>query len=118
MSAVRTFVAVVVRRMGRVILLGSPRHPVTVNFHNEIHTLGLQVIGAHTSTQPAFETAHTPWTRRRNSELFFDLATAGRLVLDDMITHRYAWREAPRAYAMLAEDRTRALGVVLEGWGD
>jgi 2-desacetyl-2-hydroxyethyl bacteriochlorophyllide A dehydrogenase len=105
-----------VRRQGRVILLGSPRHPVAVDFHNEIHTLGLHVIGAHTSTQPEVETYDNPWTRRRNSELFFDLVMAGWLQLDDMITHRYPWREAPAAYEMLAEDRTRAMGVVFEGW--
>ena len=105
-----------VRRMGRVMLLGSPRHPVTVNLHNEVHTLGLQVIGVHTSTQPEVETYHNPWTRRRNSELFFDLVIAGRMRLEDMITHRYPWREAPDAYEMLATDRSRAMGVVFEGW--
>jgi 2-desacetyl-2-hydroxyethyl bacteriochlorophyllide A dehydrogenase len=105
-----------VRRMGRVIILGSPRHPVAVDFHNEIHTLGLHVIGAHTSTQPEVETIHSPWTRPRNSELFFDLVMSGRLELDHLITHRFAWRQAPAAYALLAKDRTQALGVVLEGW--
>jgi 2-desacetyl-2-hydroxyethyl bacteriochlorophyllide A dehydrogenase len=107
----------VVRPMGRVILLGSPRHPVMVNFHNEVHTLGLQIIGAHTSTQAEVETGHSPWTRVRNSEVFFDLTKLGWLRLDAMITHRVDWRDAPSAYQMLASDRSRALGVVLEGWG-
>jgi 2-desacetyl-2-hydroxyethyl bacteriochlorophyllide A dehydrogenase len=105
-----------VRRLGRVILLGSPRRPVTVNFHNEIHTHSLQVIGTHTSSQPEVGNYYNPWTRRRNSELFFDLVSAGRLQLDDMITHRYPWRDAPAAYEMLATDRSRAMGVVVEGW--
>ena len=105
-----------VRRQGRVIILGSPRGPVTVDFHDEVHTLGLQVIGAHTSTQPRVESYCNPWTRPRNSELFFDLVMAGRLQLDDMITHRYPWREAPSGYEMLAKDRMQAMGVVFEGW--
>jgi 2-desacetyl-2-hydroxyethyl bacteriochlorophyllide A dehydrogenase len=105
-----------VRRLGRVILLGSPRHPVTVNFHNEIHTNSLQVIGTHTSSQPEVENCTNPWTRRRNSELFFDLVMAGHLQLDDMITHRYPWREAPAGYELLAKNRSQAMGVVFEGW--
>ena len=42
-----------------------------------------------------------------------------RLVLEeetvgDPITHRYRWRAAADAFAMLAEDRSRALGVLLD----
>lgn len=107
-----------VRRLGRVILLGSPRGKVEVDFHNEVHTLGLQVIGAHVTTHPEVGTPFNPWTADRNGELFFDLVMAGRLQVDDMITHRYPWREAPAAYEMLAADRTQAMGVVLEGWED
>jgi 2-desacetyl-2-hydroxyethyl bacteriochlorophyllide A dehydrogenase len=105
-----------VRRLGRVILLGGPRGKVEVDFHNEVHTLGLQIIGAHVSTHPEVETPHTPWTKARNSEVFCDLVTAGRLQLDDLVTHRYPWREAPAAYQMLAADRSQAMAVVLEGW--
>lgn len=32
------------RRLGRVVLLGSPRGPVTVDFHDGVHTLSLRVI--------------------------------------------------------------------------
>lgn len=105
-----------VRRLGRVILLGSSRGVVEVDFHDEVHTLGLQIIGAHVSTHPAVETPYNPWTAQRNGELFFDLVSMGRLQVDDLITHRYPWREAPPAYQMLAADRTQAMGVVLEGW--
>ena len=107
-----------VRRRGRVILLGAPRGKVAVDFHDEVHTLGLQIIGAHVTTHPEVETPFNPWTRERNGELFFDLVMAGELQVDDMITHRYPWRDAPAAYAILAADRSQAMGVVLEGWGE
>ena len=107
-----------VRRLGRVIILGSPRGKVEVDFHNEVHTLGLHIIGAHVTTHPEVETPYNPWTPARNGELFFDLVMVGRLRLDDMITHRYNWRETPAAYEMLAADRTQAMGVVLEGWNE
>jgi len=105
-----------VRRLGRVVLLGSPRGKVELDFHDEVHTLGLQIIGAHVSTHPEVETPYNPWTPERNGQLFFDLVLAARLRVDDLITHRYPWRDAPAAYEMLVTDRTRAIGVVLEGW--
>ncbi len=106
-----------VRPMGRVILLGSPRGKVEVDFHDEVHTLGLQIIGARVSTHPEFETPYSPWTADRNGKLFFDLVMAGKLRLHDLITHRYDWKDADAAFRMLAADRTQAMGVVLEGWG-
>jgi threonine dehydrogenase-like Zn-dependent dehydrogenase len=99
-----------------VILLGSSRYKVEVDFHDEVHPFGLQIIGAHVSTQPLAETPFNPWTPSRNGELFFDLVQAGRLQLDDLIPHRYAWETASDAYRMLATDQTQALGVVLENW--
>lgn len=107
-----------VRRRGRVILLGSPRGKVAIDFHDEVHTLGLHIIGTHVTTHPEVETPFNQWTPERNGELFFDLVMAGELQLDDMITHRYQWQDAPAAYAMLAADRTQAMGVALEGWGE
>jgi len=105
-----------VRRLGRVILLGSPRGKVSVDFHDEVHTLGLRIIGTHVTTHPQAETFYNPWTAERNGELFFDLVRADYLKLDRMISHRYTWQDAPEAYKMLASDRTQAMGVILEGW--
>jgi 2-desacetyl-2-hydroxyethyl bacteriochlorophyllide A dehydrogenase len=105
------------RREGRVILLGSPRGPSQVDFHDEVHTLGLSVIGAHASTHPDRETPHHPWARDRHEELFFDLLAARLLNVRDLVTHRYAATEAAAAYGMLLEDRTRAVGVILDWSG-
>lgn len=102
------------RREARVILLGSPRGPSQVDFHEEVHRLGLHLIGAHTSTHPEQETAQHPWTRPRNEQLFLELVAAGLVNVRALITHRYPATDAPSAYAMLLEDRTRALGVILD----
>jgi 2-desacetyl-2-hydroxyethyl bacteriochlorophyllide A dehydrogenase len=102
------------RRLGRVILLGSPRGPVSIDLHDEAHTYGLEIIGAHNSTHPPVETPHTPWTIARHVELFLDWQAAGVIDVRPLITHRYPWRQVPEAYRMLLEDRSRALGVVLD----
>lgn len=105
-----------VRDLGRVILLGSPRGEVSVDFHDEVHTRGLQIIGAHVTTHPQQESVHTPWSAVRNGELIFKLVAADRIQLRSMISHRFPWQESLKAYSMLAEDPLQALGVVLEGW--
>jgi 2-desacetyl-2-hydroxyethyl bacteriochlorophyllide A dehydrogenase len=102
------------RPLGRVVLLGSPRGPTTIDLHDEAHTLGLEIIGAHNSTHPQVETPHNPWTIARHVELYFDWQAAGRIDVRPLITHRFPWRRTPEAYHMLLEDRTRALGVVLD----
>ncbi|HZU13301.1 MAG TPA: zinc-binding dehydrogenase [Chloroflexota bacterium] len=101
------------RRNGKVIVLGSPRGPSLIDLHDEVHTLGVQIIGAHISTTPEAETPHTPWTRRRNSLLFLDLIAEGKLSVADLITHRYRLADAGDAYASLYADRSQAMGVVL-----
>ena len=106
-----------VRREGRVILLGSPRGPSAVDFHDEIHQYGLSLFGAHASTHPDRETPHHPWTRDRHVDLFFDLLAAGQVHVRELITHRYRATDAAVAYHMLFEDRTRAVGVLLD-WTD
>jgi 2-desacetyl-2-hydroxyethyl bacteriochlorophyllide A dehydrogenase len=102
------------RRLGRVVLLGSPRGPVSVDFHDEAHTLGLEIIGAHNTTHPPAETPHTPWTQARHAELFYDLLGHHRVDVGALVTHRYPWQQAPEAFRMLLGDRSQALGVLLQ----
>jgi 2-desacetyl-2-hydroxyethyl bacteriochlorophyllide A dehydrogenase len=105
------------RRKGRVVVLGSPRGPVAIDFHDEVHTLGLRVIGAHNSTHPSVETPESPWTLHRHAELFYDLLASRRLDVASLISHRFPGEKAPEAYKLLLEDRTRAMGVVLQ-WAE
>jgi 2-desacetyl-2-hydroxyethyl bacteriochlorophyllide A dehydrogenase len=105
------------RKLGRVVLLGSPRGPVTLDLHDEAHSIGLEIIGAHNSTHPPAATVNTPWGIDRHVELFLEWQADRRVDVRPLVTHRYPWRETPDAYAMLLEDRTRALGVVLD-WSE
>ncbi len=100
-------------RAGRLILLGSPRGKTTIDLHDEIHTFGLRVIGAHASNHPQIETPFNQWTHARNIELYLDLLGAGLIQTADLITNRYPWHEAAEVYRSLMEDRTRTLGVIL-----
>jgi len=103
-----------VKRQGRFIQLSSPRGISEVDFHDEVNAPSRIIIGTHFNSQPAFETPYNPWTRKRNTELFFDLLSAGIVSVKHLITHRCPWHEAPTVYQMLLQDRTQAIGVIFD----
>lgn len=99
---------------GRFVVLGSPRGSTDFDFNRKCHHPGYTIIGAHNRTHAGTPTRHNRWTRPRHVELFFDLLEAGRLSTAELTTHRESYADAPSVYDMLLEDRTQALGVILE----
>jgi len=53
------------------------------------------------------------WTEQRNFEAILDMLDTGRLVLDELITHRYPIARASEAYTTVQNDHN-ALGVIVE----
>jgi len=53
------------------------------------------------------------WTEQRNFQAVLESMQAGRLVVDELITHRIPLAEAPSAYEKLSSD-AGALGVILK----
>jgi len=53
------------------------------------------------------------WTEQRNMQAVLEMLASGRLIVDDLITHRYELDEAAAAYQSIQQDPT-ALGVVLK----
>lgn len=100
--------------LGRFIVLSSPRGPTALDFHDEVNSPSRIIIGTHFGSQPFYETPYNPWTRKRNTELFFNLLKANIISLNHFITHIYPWRKASEAYKMLVENRTQALAVLLD----
>lgn len=101
------------KSLGCLVILSSPRGKSILDFHDEVNRPSRIIIGTHFTSQPEYETPYNPWTRKRNTELFFDLLSAGHVRVGHLITHRYYWRDAEKAYRMLLEDRTKAMGVIL-----
>jgi len=100
------------KRQGKYIQLSSPRGRSEVDFHDEVNAMSRTIIGTHFGSAPAFETPYNMWTRRRNTELFFQLLAAGYTSVKHLVSHRYRLDDAPEAYRMLLKDRTEAMGVV------
>ncbi|MBU7004575.1 MAG: zinc-binding alcohol dehydrogenase [Theionarchaea archaeon] len=102
------------KKRGKFVVLGSPRGPVEVDFHNEVHSLGLRIIGAHNLMHSPVETHFNQWTLDRDIELFFELVRSGRMVVDDLVSHRFGWESASKAYELLDSKREKTMGVILE----
>ncbi len=52
------------------------------------------------------------WTQQRNFEAVLDMMSAGKIDVSALISHRYAFEDAPDAYELLRDDKS-ALGIML-----
>jgi predicted dehydrogenase len=57
--------------------------------------------------------AFVRWTEQRNFEAVLDMLASGRLRVDDLISQRFKFDDAEKAYAALASDK-KGLGLLLE----
>jgi threonine dehydrogenase-like Zn-dependent dehydrogenase len=103
-----------VKDQGRFLVLSSPRGATRFDFHDLCNRRSLSLIGAHGFSHPKAEWPDYPWTGRRHGELFLDWLAEGRFTVGELISHRFSWERAADAYALLAERRGEALGVVFE----
>ena len=102
------------RDQGRFVLLSSPTGATTFDFHELCNSPSYEIIGAHNSSHPPHETPGTPWTQKRHAELYFDLVAEGSIDPTPLVSHAEPHENAPDLYELLLEDRSRAMGVVLE----
>ncbi|MBO3832364.1 MAG: zinc-binding dehydrogenase [Candidatus Brockarchaeota archaeon] len=101
------------RRLGRFVVLSSPRGPTYIDLHDYCNAPSFTIIGAHNMSHPPVETLNNPWSRRRHVELFFDMLQNKELDVSRLITHKVPYKDAPEIYGQLLKDRTKALGVIL-----
>ncbi len=102
------------RRFGKLILLGDTGEPSQQFLTGDVITKGLQIIGTHATNPPAVSTDHAPWTQSEMYKLFFTYVGRGDMRVNDLITHRFTPHEAPQAYHMLRHHRSAAMGVVFD----
>lgn len=104
----------VLHQQGKFCMLSSPKKKTLIDFHDCSNAISVNIIGAHTSSQAPVATYDNPWTCERNSETFFKMIHNGQIDMSGMVTHRASYKEAPEMYQMLLNDRTQAMGVVLD----
>ncbi|UTF52444.1 zinc-binding dehydrogenase [Natronosalvus rutilus] len=104
----------VLRDQGRLVVLSSPRGETRIDLHDHCNTPSYRIIGAHNSSHPSTATPDNPWTQHRHAELFFEYVTDGSIDVSSLVSHSVPFREGPRLYDDLLEDRSEAMGIVLE----
>jgi threonine dehydrogenase-like Zn-dependent dehydrogenase len=102
------------RSQGRYVVLSSPRGKTAFDFHDLCNAPSYTIIGAHNRSHPPCATPDSPWTMHRHAELFFQLVADGALAIAPLISHREHYTAAPGLYEMLLEDRSAAMGIVLD----
>jgi len=102
------------RRFGRVILLGDTPTPSQQCLGPGVVSESIAILGIHGTASPAQASEFNPWSREEMIALFFDYLTQGRMCVSDLITHRYSPLDASQVYAGLLQDRSTAIGVVFD----
>ncbi len=103
-----------VRRFGRLILLGDTGEPSAQHLTGDVVTRGLKIIGAHDNNPPEVSTDHAYWSHQRMASLFFTYLSRGDMSVSDLITHRFSPFDAPLAYRALYEERSSIMGVLFD----
>jgi len=102
------------RRLGRVVLLGDTTTPSQQHLGPRVLADSLSIHAIHALMRPDVATEWNPWTAEEMTALFFDYLRQGRMRVGDLITHRHAPAEAPSVYAGLLRDRSSAIGVLFD----
>jgi threonine dehydrogenase-like Zn-dependent dehydrogenase len=102
------------RRFGRLVLLGDTGTPSEQRLTGDVVTKALSIVGAHDSNPPPISTDYAYWSKQRMVELFFTYLLRGDMRVSDLMTHRFSPLDAPEAYRVLREERMMAMGVLFD----
>jgi threonine dehydrogenase-like Zn-dependent dehydrogenase len=103
-----------VRRLGRVVLLGDTPTPTQQCLGPGLVSNSVAILGIHGTMVPDVPSEFNPWTREAAVALFFDFVIQGRMRVSDLVTHRYAPRDAPAVYEGLVRDRSSVMGAIFD----
>jgi predicted dehydrogenase/threonine dehydrogenase-like Zn-dependent dehydrogenase len=109
------------RKRGRIVLVGVTGLELNrADFYEKELTFQVSCSYGPGRYDPAYEQqgndyplGFVRWTEQRNFEAVLAMLAEGKLDVAPLISHRFAVREAARAYDVLVNDRS-ALGIVLQ----
>lgn len=109
------------RKRGRIVLVGVTGLELNrADFYEKELSFQVSCSYGPGRYDPAYEDkgndypiGFVRWTEQRNFEAVLDMMASGQLNVKPLITHRFAFEEAPKAYDVLTEDKS-GLGILLE----
>ena len=102
------------KKQGKFVVLSSPRGPSTFDFNDLCNVNSYTIIGVHNGSHPAAETPFNVWTKARHNEFFLNLTTSNTIDVKSLISHKAKFDKATEFYRMLYEDRSRAMGCIID----
>lgn len=108
------------RQRGRIILVGVVGLELSrADFYDKELSFQVSCSYGPGRYDPAYEEGgqdyplgFVRWTEQRNFEAVLDMMSAGAIQTDTLISHRFDFEEAPKAYEVLGNDKS-ARGIVL-----
>lgn len=103
-----------VRRLGRLVLVGDAPQPSMQYLGPRIVADGISVIGVHAGTATNSATNSDPWSTPAMLELFYAYVTDGRIRLEALSTDVVRPSDIPEMYRTLRNNRQAHLGVTID----
>jgi 2-desacetyl-2-hydroxyethyl bacteriochlorophyllide A dehydrogenase len=102
-------------KFGRIALLGCTRVSDTaIDFYQEVHRPGIEIIGAHTDARPARESRPHSWTWKDDARALMSFMADGRLDMTRILSAVYSPQDAPAVYDALAKNPDFPVGAVFD----
>jgi threonine dehydrogenase-like Zn-dependent dehydrogenase len=102
------------RRLGRIVLLGDSPTPSQQHLGPRIVGDSLSILGVHGYLIPEHATTRDPWTAAAMTSLFFDLVRQGRMDLSHLIDRTVSPLDAPAVYDGLLNGNDEAIGILFD----
>jgi len=103
-----------VRKMGRLVLLGDTPTPSEQHLGPGVLFNSIAILGIHGYAMPEKTSPWTPWTADRMSGVYFDYLLADKMSVKELVTHCYSPLQAPEVYLNLLKDRSTDVGVIFD----
>lgn len=96
----------ILARFDRGPLVGDTPHPGRQHLTHDVIGRDLMLIGTHGPNAAPPDAGlgdddHAPWSHALMVRVFCDLLTAGRMNVDDLVSHRFHLCDAPQTYDRL-----------------
>lgn len=109
------------RKRGRIVLVGVTGLELNrADFYEKELSFQVSCSYGPGRYDPSYEEqghdyplGYVRWTEQRNFEAVLDMMASGAIDVKPLITHRFAFEDAPKAYDLLTTDKS-ALGILLE----
>ncbi len=103
-----------VRRLGKLMVLGDTGTPSKQHMTKDLVTRGLRIYSAHDTNPPPATSDYAMWSHKEMVKLFFKYVERRDMRTADLISHRFRPEKAKEAYRLLQEDRSNTLGVLFD----